>query len=273
LDTISTSDTLAFAFEAFERGLITKEGCDGLDLNWGNTEAIVEVIRKIGEREGIGEILADGSRIAAQKIGGTSEELIAHAKGLEPSTTAPTPTVSLGLSWATSNRGACHLEGLSHTVEGGVPFHEMNFGDKVDGLTNIDKGRLVVVMQNFMATFNALGLCKFLFSSRLRPELMARWVHYVTGWDLDGEKLMNIGDRLYNLKRAYNLKLGISRKDDVITPKLLDALKKEGSLEEKRLFLEKMLEDYYKERGWDRDGIPTSETLQKLGLGFVRRES
>jgi aldehyde:ferredoxin oxidoreductase len=269
LDTISTAVTLGFAFEAFELGLLTKRDCDGLELTWGNTKAILEMIRKMGEREGIGETLVDGSRFAAQKIGGISEDLVAHAKGLEPSTTAPTPTVSIALSWATSNRGACHLEGFSHVVEGGVPFSEMGYGDHVDGLTNEGKGHLVMIMQNFMATFNALGLCKFLFSSRLRPDLMAHWINCVTGWNLDGEKIMTTGDRLYNLKRAYNVQLGISRKDDVITSKLLGALKKEGSLEEKRLFFEKMLTDYYRERGWNENGIPMQETLKRLGLEFV----
>jgi aldehyde:ferredoxin oxidoreductase len=269
LDTISTSVTLGFAFEAYERGLLTKKDCGGLELTWGNVDAILEMIRKIGEREGIGDLFADGSRIAAQKIGGESESFVPHAKGLEPSTTAPTPTVSIGLSWATSNRGACHLEGLSHLIEGGVPFYEMGYGDVVDGYTNEDKGRLVRIMQDFMATYNALGLCKFLVSSgRLRPELMGRWVQFVTGWDMDGEKIMTMGDRLYNLKRAYNIKIGISRKDDIISPKLLWALRKEGSMEEKKQFFERMLEDYYRERGWDQNGFPTKETLQKLGLEF-----
>jgi aldehyde:ferredoxin oxidoreductase len=227
------------------------------------------MIRKIGEREGIGDLFADGSRIAAQKIGGESESFVPHAKGLEPSTTAPTPTVSIGLSWATSNRGACHLEGLSHLVEGGVPFYEMGYGDVVDGYTNEDKGRLVRIMQDFMATYNALGLCKFLVSSgRLRPELMGRWVKFVTGWDMDGEKIMTMGDRLYNLKRAYNMKTDFH--DDIISPKLLWALRKEGSMGEKRQFFEKMLDDYYRERGWDQNGFPTKETLGKLGLGFTK---
>jgi aldehyde:ferredoxin oxidoreductase len=273
LDTISTSVTLAFAFEAFERGLLTRKDCDGLELQWGNTGAILETIRKIGEREGMGEVLADGSRIATQKIGCGSEEFSAHAKGLEPSTTTPTSVVSLALSWATSNRGACHLEGQSHIVEGGVPFYEMNFGDQMDGLTKEDKGRLVMVMQNFMATFNGLGLCKFLFSGRLRPELMARWVNYVTGWDLNGEEIMTIGDRLYNLKRVYNYQLGISRRDDTLTPKLFQTIKKESSLEEKRIFFDAMLADYYRERNWDQNGIPKAKTLQKLGLEFAIKGS
>jgi aldehyde:ferredoxin oxidoreductase len=269
LDTISTSATLAFAFEAFERGLLTKKDCDGLELTWGNAEVILEMIRKIGEQEGIGAMLADGSRMAAQKLGGASEEFVTHSKGLEPSITTPTPTVSIALSWATSNRGACHLEGFSHIVEGGVPFNEMGYGDVVDGLTGEGKGHLVKVMQNFMATFNALGLCKFLFAGRLRPSLMAHWVNCVTGWNLDAEEMMTVGDRLYNLKRAYNIHTGVSRVDDIITSKLLSVLKVEGSQDEKRLFFEKMLEDYYRERGWDKKGIPTQEILNKLGLGFV----
>jgi len=265
LDTISASITLAFASEAFERGLITGKDCDGLELTWGDTRALLGMLRKIGEREGIGDLLAEGSRMAARRIGGISEELVAHAKGLEPSTTAPTPTVSLALNWATSNRGACHLEAFSHIVEGGVPFEEGGY-DKVDGYTNEGKGRLVMVMQNYMAVFNALGLCKMLFSARLSPERMGHWVHFVTGWDMDRANIMNIGDRIYNWKRAYNLKCGVTRKDDVITPKLLAALKKEGSLEEKRNFFEKMLVDYYEERGWNQQGIPGPEILQKHGL-------
>jgi aldehyde:ferredoxin oxidoreductase len=265
LDTISTSVTLAFAFECFERGLISKRDCDGLELKWGNTEAILEMVRKIGEREGLGDILAEGSRMAAQKIGGSSGEIIAHAKGLEPSTTMPTPTVSLALSWATSNRGACHLEGFSHLVEGGVPVSDLGF-ESMDGYTNYGKGRLVKIMQNLMAVYNNLGICKMLFSGRLGPERMSQWVHHVTGWDMDKEKLMELGDRTYNWKRAFNIQCGISRTDDQISPKLLGGLRQEGSLEEKRIFFEGMLKDYYRERGWDEKGIPSSEILQKYGI-------
>lgn len=177
----------------------------------------------------------------------------------------PTPTVSLSLSWATSNRGACHLEGFSHIVEGGVPVSDLGF-DSMDGYTNDGKGRLVKIMQNLMAVYNNLGICKMLFSGRLGPERMSHWVHYVTGWDMDKEKLMELGDRTYNWKRAFNIQCGISRTDDQISPRLLGGLRKEGSLEEKRIFFEGMLKDYYQERGWDEKGIPSREILQKYGI-------
>lgn len=270
LDTISTSVTIAFAFEAFEKGLITRKDCDGLELKWGDSEVILEMVRKIGEREGIGNILAEGSRNAAEKIGKGSQAFLAHAKGLESSGVNPAETVSLALNWGTGNRGACHLESLSYAIEGGVPYHEIGYGGDVDGYTNEGKGRLVKIMNDFMATFNATGLCKFLFSTGLRQDLMAKWIRYTTGWEIDGEAVLEIGERIFNLKRAYNVKLGIVATDDIVSQRLMETLQRNGSLNENEGFYHQMLSDYYKERGWTENGIPEEATLKRLNLDFIK---
>ena len=113
---------------------------------------------------------------AAKALGQETESFALHSKGLEVSQSNPTPTVSLALSWATSNRGACHLEGFSHQIEGGVPFPEMGYFKAMDGTSGEGKGKMTALAQNYMAVFNALGLCKFLFFAHVSHETLCQWI-------------------------------------------------------------------------------------------------
>jgi len=117
-----------------------------------------------------------------------------------------------------------------------------------------------------MASLNALGLCKFLFCGKIGPPKIAEWTNLVTGWDLTGEELLKIGERLFNLKRMYNYRLGITRKDDFLPPRLLTSDRKEGGAKGSLPHLGKMLNKYYELRGWSEDGVPTPEKLKKLSL-------
>lgn len=264
LDTMSTGITVAFAIEAYAQGILKKT--DGLDLKWGDPWPVFSLIEKIARREGVGKIFADGVRKAAQILGKETESWALHSKGLEVSLSNPTPTVSLALSWATSNRGACHLEGFSHQVEGGVPFPEMGYSEAMDGTAGEGKGRLTVLMQNYMAVFNALGLCKFLFFARLPHQMICNWLKGLTGWNLTSNDLMEIGDRLYNLKRVYNVLLGVDSKEDIVAPRILENLRPGEPLPAgEELFL-KMRQEYYQFRGWDERGVPRREKLLALGL-------
>jgi aldehyde:ferredoxin oxidoreductase len=267
LDSMSAGITAAFAIESNLRGYVKEN--DGLDLQWGNTQAVGVLLEKIARRQGIGAIFADGVEKASQALGKETEHFALHSKGVEVSMSNPTPTVSLALSWATSNRGACHLEGFSHQVEGGVPFPEMGYTKGMDGISGEGKGRMTALMQNYMAVFNALGLCKFLFFARVSHETLCKWLKGLAGWDLTSKDLMEMGDRLYNLKRAYNILLGVNAERDVVPPRILENLRPGKPISEgSKLFFD-MRKEYYEARGWDENGIPTREKLLSLGLEGV----
>jgi len=266
LDTISTGSAIAFAMEAFEKELISILDTDGLELKWGNTEAIIKLIHKIAKREGIGDILADGTKKAAEKIGKNSIEFAIHVKGLELPLHDPRAFVSMALTYATGNRGACHLDSLSYTFEGSLPIEGIPYDHSLSTHSAEGKPELIFRLQNYMASLNALGLCKFLFCGKIGPPKIAEWTNLVTGWDLTGEELLKIGERLFNLKRMYNYRLGITRKDDFLPPRLLTSDRKEGGAKGSLPHLGKMLNKYYELRGWSEDGVPTPEKLKKLSL-------
>ena len=264
LDTISTGIAVGFAIESFSRGFLKE--ADGLDLKWGNGQAIASLIERIATRKGVGALFADGVEKAAKVLGRGTESFALHSKGLELSQSNPTPTVSLALSWATSNRGACHLEGFSHQVEGGVPYPEAGYPAGMEGTSAEGKGKMTALMQNYMAVFNALGLCKFLFFARISHETLCQWIKGLTGWDLTSADLMETGDRLYNLKRAYNVLMDISSDRDTMPQRILEILRPGKPISEgEKLFLD-MRRDYYEFRGWDEKGIPKREKLISLGL-------
>jgi aldehyde:ferredoxin oxidoreductase len=261
---MSTGITVAFAIESFTRGLL--KDAEGLDLQWGNPRAIGSLIERIANRKGLGALFADGVEKAAKALGRETEIFALHSKGLEVSQSNPTPTVSLSLSWATSNRGACHLEGFSHQVEGGVPFPEMGYTKAMDGTSGEGKGKMTALAQNYMAVFNALGLCKFLFFAHVSHETLCKWIKGLTGWNLNSADLMEMGDRLYNLKRAYNVLMGISAETDKVAPRILEILRPGKPIAEgEKLFFD-MRKEYYEVRGWDEKGIPKREKLTALGL-------
>jgi aldehyde:ferredoxin oxidoreductase len=265
LDTMSAGIAVAFAIESFTKGILRET--DRLALKWGDAQAIASLIEKIARRQGIGALFADGVEKAAKALGRETESFALHSKGLEISQTNPTPTVSLALSWATSNRGACHLEGFSHQVEGGVPVPEIGYPSGMEGISGEGKGKMTAQMQNYMAVFNGLGLCKFLFFARISHQTLCQWLKGLAGWELNSADLMEVGDRLYNLKRAYNVLMGISAERDTMAPRILENLRpgKPPNAGEK-LFLE-MRREYYEFRGWDEKGIPKRGKLLALGLG------
>jgi aldehyde:ferredoxin oxidoreductase len=264
LDSMSAGIAVAFAIESNLRGYLKEN--DGLDLQWGSAQAVGVLMEKIARRQGVGAIFADGVEKASRALGKETESFALHSKGVEVSLSNPTPTVSLALSWATSNRGACHLEGFSHQVEGGVPFPEMGYTKAMDGTSGEGKGRMTALMQNYMAVFNALGLCKFLFFARVSHETLCKWIKGLAGWDLTSKDLMEVGERLYNVKRAYNVLMGVDAERDVVAPRILENLRPGKPVSEGRKLFFDMRKEYYQARGWDANGIPTREKLLSLGL-------
>jgi aldehyde:ferredoxin oxidoreductase len=268
LDTISTSSVLAFAMEAHEKGLISQEETGGLDLTWGNAGAMIEAIYAIARRERIGALLADGVRAAAQRIGPEAEAFAVHVKGLEVPYHDPRAFVAMAANYATAVRGACHLESLSYWLGYGVRFDVYGWynPEDYDPHDSAGKGRVTVDFQNYMAIYNPLGVCKFIAKGKVEPQHIADLVNAALGWDWTTDDLLRTGERLFNLKRLINLRLGITRADDTLTQRLLTEPRPSGGAEGVLPDLDQMLEEYYSARGWTPDGVPSPERLASLEL-------
>lgn len=266
LDTISTGGSISFAMELFEKGIIDRVDTDGIELVWGNKDAMVEMIHKIGKREGLGAILGNGVREAASIIGNNASEYAIHVKGLEFPAHDPRAYNSLALGYATSNRGACHLQGASYFFEKTATMPELGIYEPKDRFRLDEQGDFQKKSQDLMCLMDSLKLCKFTIYGGIRTDHMRKWIRYAIGWDLSLEELMTVGERIFNLKRMYNVKCGISRKDDTLPPRILTQPRKYGGAKGNLPHLGRMLNEYYIARGWNEEGIPKQETIERLGL-------
>jgi aldehyde:ferredoxin oxidoreductase len=265
IDTISAGNCAAFGIEAFEKGIIGRKETGGLDLAWGGA-SMLQLVHKIGTATDIGAILGQGVKRAAEILGGNSIEFAVHTKGLEYPAHDPRGHVGMALNYATAVRGACHLEGLTYFLDRGIPCEDFGYTTPPKPHQSEDKPPIVFNMQNYLSVFNPLGLCKFLFIGRVGPKKVAEWLNLVCGWDTTMAEVLLAGERLFNLKRLYNVRLGISRKDDVLPPRLFAEAKPDGAAKDILPDLGNMLYRYYQLRGWSKDGIPGPEKLAQLEL-------
>jgi aldehyde:ferredoxin oxidoreductase len=267
LDTISTSAVIAFAMEAYEKGILTPDQADGLDLTWGNAAAIIALVDKIARREGIGDLLANGVRAAAQKLGQGAERFAIHVKGMEVPYHDPRGFVSMAVNYATAVRGACHLESLSYWNGYGLTFDDLGPSEVLDRLASSpEQAKLAYDFQNYLSVYNPLGLCKFIVKGKVGPEMTVELVNRALGWDWRPQDLMHMGAKLFQLKRLINLRLGVTAQDDALPERLLKEPRPTGSAAGVVPDLEAMLPIYYELRGWTKDGVPTQERLALLGL-------
>lgn len=266
LDTISTGNSIAFAIEAFEKGLISERDTGGVRLAWGDGEAILAMVEQVAFRKHLGNLLADGSLAAARKIGGDAEKLTVTVKGLEFPMHDPRAFWSMGVNYAAGARGACHLEGLPFIVETGVPMPEFGYNAKLDPRTTEGKALLAARMHNLMAVYNGLGMCKF-YARAFSPTPLTEALNNLTGWQWTWEDLMQAGDRIFTLKRLYNTRLGVRREDDQLPHRILTLQKRGEELPNiPPEAFRKMMDEYYEIRGWTRDGQVAAETLAALDL-------
>ncbi len=269
IDTISTGASIAFAMEAYEKGLLTEEQTNGLKLEFGNALAMVEMVKQIGEREGLGIVLGEGVRRAAEFIQKGAEEFSCHVKGLELPAHDPRALHGVALSYATSNRGGCHLAGFTHPFERVRTIPELGYDKPHDRHQTEGKGEFVAVMQNLMGVCDSIKICKFVLNG-LSLTGLVQWINYVTGWETTIDEVMKTGERIYNLKRLYNTGCGITRADDNLPPRFLHEERTGEDLLVKMPPLEIMLNEYYSCRGWDINGIPTRAKLRELGLNKLK---
>jgi aldehyde:ferredoxin oxidoreductase len=267
LDTISTGAVIALAMEAYEESLLTAEDAGGLELEWGNAEAILQLVEQIAHRQGVGDVLADGARAAAKKLGPQAEEMAIHAKGMAIAMHDPRAFADMAVNYATANRGGCHLEALSYWRGYGLEWEEWGQAGEWDRLrSDTSKARVVYDFQNYLGVYNALGLCKFIIKASAGPETVVEWLDLALGWNWIPDDLIRAGERLFNLKRLINIRLGVTRADDTLPRRLLTHPRPTGSAAGVLPDLESMLEEYYQLRGWTVEGVPTDEKLRDLDL-------
>ncbi|QNB46338.1 aldehyde ferredoxin oxidoreductase [Thermanaerosceptrum fracticalcis] len=266
MDTISTGGVIAFAMECFEHGLITEEDTGGVSLQWGDAGAVIDMIHQIGQRKKLGKILAEGVKRAAAQIGGVAEEFALHVKGLEPPAHDPRAFNSLAVAYATSNRGACHLQGFTHPYEIAATIPELNYCKPFDRFAVRGKGELTANLQNIMSMCDSLKICKFAVVGGVTLTHMVEWLNLITGWEMTVADFLLTGERLFNLKRLYNVRCGITRKDDTLPPRLLSLKRGSGGAADNLPPLGEMLSEYYLYRGWDELGRPTQSKLEELDL-------
>jgi aldehyde:ferredoxin oxidoreductase len=271
IDTISAGVSIAFAMECFEKGIITKADTGGADLRWGNSDAIIEMVRQIGNNEGFGAVLGQGVKSAAEKIGRGAERYAMHVKGLEMSLHEPRRWWSMGLAYSTSNRGADHLQGTPLYLEWGLLQPEFGYPEKLIPFTTEGKAAATKFHQDFSAVMTALGMCLFVSSGVVPWTIIAAAYSAATGLETDHWDLLKSGERIWNLKRLFNVKMGVTEKDDTLPRRFLDEPLTAGPIAGKTVPLGPMLKEYYELRGWNDQGEPEDSKLAELSLSEIQR--
>jgi len=286
LDTISAGNVIAFAIEAYERGIITDKDTDGIKLRWGDPEVIMTLIEKIVNKEGIGRLLAEGVKSASERLGKGSEEFACHGKGLEiPAHDTRGTAKSLVIQYAIGNpRGACHIEPIWAPM---WDFSKVDMGLRKYGLpwpppsrfeeTGVRRGEAYKLLAFFGELAGILGICRFPLlaaeDQNLNLDRLSTLTTTLTGFDLKPQDLLRISERVYNLKRCFNVREGVDRRSDRLPKRVMEPLISGPTKGVKVENLDGMLDEFYDAVGWDREtGIPRKEKLIELGLEDVANE-
>ena len=268
LDTITCGSTVAFIMDCYENRLLSKADLDGLDLSWGNVDAVIELVKRIALREGIGDMAALGSRTMAGLINGNAADFTVTVKGLELPMHDPRAFHGIGLAYMNSNRGACHLQHTVQAVEQGmVAWPEIGLEEDYPATESNGKAKMVSICENIGQMANAACVCHFVFWAMGLDNFLGGF-NAVTGYDFSMDDFLATGQRAWVLKRALNNMMGVTVEDDRLPKKILTALKDgtaAGSVPDEDL----MRREYYEIRGLDKKGIPTPQLLNSSGLEFL----
>lgn len=294
LDTISTGVTIAFAIECFENGLITKDDTGGIELRYGDAEVMLDLVEKIANRDGFGDILAEGSKIAAEKIGKGAIKYSMQTKGQEFPMAEPRAKFGIGLAYAVSPTGADHIQhehdgafdpnltGYSHKSDEPSIFvkhiYPLGLLDPVKSLyLGPEKVRLFTYFQSLWSMFECLDICVFTFAP-VRTFLisqLADMVQAVTGWDTSLWELMKAGERATTMARVFNLTCGLTKEEDSLPDRIFEEL---GGTALKGVKFDRQefshaIDLYYEMMGWTREaGIPAEGRLHELNLGWLAKK-
>jgi aldehyde:ferredoxin oxidoreductase len=254
IDTIEAGTAIAMAMECFEKGILT-EAEAGIPLQWGNSASVVKAVQMMAEREGFGDVLAEGTHGAAQRIGGSAPEFAMQVKGSSLCMHDPRFRPEMGLKYSTLSMGAYHGKGCP-----------------MEGTANMEAAELaerVVGRQDFAEVIDCLVMCSFCFAQfagSVSQDYVPKLLLAVTGREWTRPELNLIGERLFNMKRVFVVKLGVSRRDDKLPERFMETPRVRGDQTMRAEMAVAALDDYYRIRGWDKDGRPTPERLKKLGV-------
>lgn len=275
LDTISAGASIAFAMEAAERGLLPETDLAGLDLTWGRIGSVPELLRRIAHREGLGDLLADGVRLAAQRLGRGAEAFAVHVKGLEGPAHDGRSGKALALSYGTGNRGMCHIHPVeamawdSSKMDWGLQKYGLPDPETVNRWDEAGKAPAVKLLQDGLSLPDILCTCKFFMYAGITIDHWADLLAAVSGRPWDGHALLAVAERVYTLQRLFNLREGFTAADDQL-PERAKALPEFGRYHDQPdcavQDFDTMLKEYYEVRGWDPAGVPTEATLKRLQL-------
>jgi aldehyde:ferredoxin oxidoreductase len=271
LDVISAGQVIASAMEWYEQGLLTKEMTGGLELVWGNGDAVVQAVKLIAARQGVGDLLAEGVKRIAQKLGPAAEAAALHVKGLEMAADGVRASKGEGVVHATSPRGADHLRPYASSIDAfGYREEELGISGDIDYLEDGHKAWIKSFQELSMAT-NLLGVCLFAsITLAIKASTWAGLLSQAWGREVSKEELLRAGERVINLERMINARFGFDRKDDTLPRRFLNEPAPDGRGQGQVMNLETALESYYASMGWDlKSGLPLSSTLEKLNLGYL----
>jgi len=262
VDTISAGVTVAWAMECFEKGLLTMDDTDGLDLHFGNGDAMVEALRRLSLQEGkLGGLLSEGVRRASQTLGKGSDKFAIHCKGMEWAAYSMRSLQTSTLGFCTSIRGADYLRSGSYQVD---------VAGKVDRLKlDSSRGKIVYEGENQYAIIDSLIICKFTRGVYTSFDELAKAYSLITGIGMTGQQLVKAGERIYNAAKCFNVRFGARRKDDYPPPRAFEEPMPDDVVKGVRIIREEYdsaLDSYYEGRGWNKEGIPTKQKLIELGL-------
>ncbi len=285
MDTLETGSMIGWAMELYEKGILTSKDTDGLDLTWGNDEAVIELVHKIANREGIGDILADSPLEAARRIGKDAAKYLVQVKGMSNLHSDERATPALALNVAVASRGSDHLRGrpaidlyhLPEKVLRGIYSSPVPYDGPLTSDYRDYEGKPWQVMwqEHLYETVDCLGICKY-HTIFLGPNMPAydEWVKLIylnTGLEFSAEELFRVGERCYNLERLFNIREGLTRDQDKLVDRYYDEPTPLGLPVVRGRCIDRgkfkvMVDEYYQHHGWDSNGVPTEMKLDELGL-------
>lgn len=286
MDVEGVGDTIAFAMECYEKGILTKSDTGGMELNFGDIDCILDLVDKINYRQGLGDVLAEGTLRASKHIGKDSIKYAMQVKGVEMTAGDPRGMPVRAVSYATSTRGSDHLRSNPYIEEMISPEEGLKwFGsEEAASLKGVKgKGRMLKFSEDLVTIGDLLGLCKFAFyrSATLNflyqkgVKLATDFYNACMGTSLTEEGMLEAGERTFNIEKAFNVREGADRSLDIIPERFFTEPiiggSSDGAIVEREKF-EKILDEYYESRGWDKSGIPTHKKMTELGLGDIADE-
>ncbi|HOI06618.1 MAG TPA: aldehyde ferredoxin oxidoreductase family protein [Deltaproteobacteria bacterium] len=278
MDTISAGATVAFAMECYEKGILTREHTGGIDLTWGNTSGVIELVEKMIRREGIGDILADGSKLAAERIGKGAHEFTVHAGGQEPAMHDGRQDPGFALHYSVEPTPG------RHTIGSQLYYEMFQLWKRVKGIpkkwpfeiypknrkykASKDQALETAACSKYMNVINGSGLCMFGCFLGITRTPTIDWLNAVTGWNKTPEEYMEIGERIQTIKQAFNIRQGVDPRKNKLSPRGLGTPPQaEGANKNRTVPIDKMMADYWELFGWDpATGRPRDETLARLGI-------